>query len=105
MREWEKRKKWLTKKAIWRCLLLSAGILIVAAFYQMAQMIVTSNIPVEWKGFYMIPMWLLLAGFILFYALLSPDLMDIVFNMLGFKEPKKDKTSIEEKKDTEDGNE
>ena len=38
------------------------------------------------KTLYLILMWLILAGFILLLGLLSPELMETVSGMLGFKE-------------------
>jgi hypothetical protein len=91
MKELDKRRKWLTKKAIWRLLLLSAGILVIASIFEFAQQVVTSNFSFIEKGVYFIVMWIVLAGLLLLFAMISPDLMDTVSKMLGF--------GIEEKKD------
>lgn len=72
MTEWKKRKKWLTRKGIWKCLILSAAILIIAILFQIAQTVVTSDLPSELKVLYTIGMWLVLAGVILLYALPHP---------------------------------
>jgi len=91
MTEWEKRKKWLTKKGILKCLLLSAAILTIALLFQIAQVVVTSDLPIEVRGMYVVLMWLVLAGMILLYALLSPDLMETVSDMLGYRKDEEDK--------------
>jgi hypothetical protein len=90
MTEWEKRKKWLTRKGIMKCLVLSAAILTIAFLFQFAQTIITSNIPTEFKGLFTIGMWLVLAGVILLYALLAPDLMETVSDMLGYRKDEGD---------------
>lgn len=90
MTEWEKRKKWLTRKGIMKCLVLSAAILTIALLFQFAQTIISSNIPTEFKGLFTIGMWLFLAGVILLYALLSPDLMETVSDMLGYRKDEED---------------
>jgi amino acid transporter len=90
MAEWEKRKKWLTRKGILKCLLLSAAILTIAVLFQFAQLVVTSDLPSELKGLYVLVMWLVLAGMILLYALLSPDLMETVSDMLGYRKDEED---------------
>jgi uncharacterized membrane protein len=90
MTEWEKRKKWLTRKGIWKCLLLSAAILIIAVLFQFAQTILSSNVPSEFKGLFAIGMWLLLAGVILLFALASPNLMETVSDMLGYRKDEED---------------
>lgn len=90
MTEWKKRKKWLTRKGIMKCLVLSAAILTIAVLFQFAQTVVTSDVPSEVKGFYIVGMWLVLAGVILLYALVSPDLMETVSDMLGYRKDKED---------------
>ena len=90
MTEWEKRKKWLTRKGIWKCLALSAAILIIAVLFQIAQVVVTGDLPIQFKGLYVVMMWLFLAGIILLYALLSPDLMETVSDMLGYRKDEED---------------
>jgi hypothetical protein len=93
---WERRRKWLTFKGIWNVLLFSGAIIVIAAILELATSIVTSNLPLMDKTYNITFGWLALAVFLLVYAMLSPDLMDTVFQMLGFKqeEPRK-----EEKKD------
>lgn len=90
MTEWKKRKKWLTRKGLWKCLILSAAILIIAILFQIAQTVVTSDLPSELKVLYTIGMWLVLAGVILLYALASPDLMETVSDMLGYRKDEED---------------
>jgi hypothetical protein len=91
MTEWEKRKKWLTKKGIWKCL---AAILTIALLFQIAQTVVTSDLPSGVKGFYIVGMWLFLACIILLYALLAPDLMETISDMLGYRKDKEDEKDV-----------
>jgi len=100
MTEWEKRKKWLTRKGIWKCLLLSGAIIIIAFLFQFAQTIISSNISIEFKGLYSIVMWLFLAGVILLFALASPDLMETVSDMLGYRKDEDEKDAGSETKKT-----
>jgi uncharacterized membrane protein len=100
MTEWEKRKKWLTRKGILKCLLLSAAILIIALLFQFAQMIISSDIPIQFKGLYSIGMWLVLAGVIMLFALESPDLMETVSDMLGYRKDEDEKDAGSETKKT-----
>jgi TRAP-type C4-dicarboxylate transport system permease small subunit len=91
MKEWDMRKKWLTKRAIWRLMLLSAAILVIAAIFEFAQQVVTSNFsPIEKIG-YILFMWLVLAGSLLSFAMISPDLMDTISKMLGFGDEEEEK--------------
>lgn len=53
-------------------MILSAAILIIAILFQIAQTVVTSDLPSELKVLYTIGMWLVLAGVILLYALPHP---------------------------------
>jgi hypothetical protein len=92
-RELERRRKWLTLRGIWNILLLSAAIMVIASVYQLATLAVTTG---NYLNIFL--WWFVLAGFLLLYAMFSPDLMDTVFQMLGFKlEEKKneDKTKNE----------
>jgi len=82
----EKRKKWLRKRKILNCLFLSGAILVIATLFEIAQIVVTSNLPMIEKTLYVLFMWLFLAGFILLSGLMSPELMETIFGMLGFKE-------------------
>jgi hypothetical protein len=100
MTEWKKRKKWLTRKGIWNCLILSAAILIIAILFQIAQTVVTSDLPSELKVLYTIGMWLVLAGVILLYALASPDLMETVSDMLGYRNDEDEKDAVTKTKKT-----
>lgn len=95
----EKRRKWLTWKAFMGCLFLSAGVLIVATIYEFAKNVVTSNLPMLEKTGYLILMWILLACLLLVYGLLSPELMEAVFKMLGYKEKERqEKETVKPKK-------
>jgi len=82
----ESRRKWLSRRTVWNCLLASGGILILAALFRIAEGVVTSNLPFIERILLIIFMWLLLAGALLLYGLLSPELMRVVFKMLGFEE-------------------
>ena len=92
----EKRRKWLSRKTFVKSLFISAGVLIIAAIFEFAKGVVTSNLPILEKTGYLLYMWLLLTCILLLYGLLSPELMEAVFKMLGYKE--------EEEKETENTN-
>ena len=82
----EKRRKWLSWKTFVKCLFISAGVLIIATIFEFAKGVVTSNLPPLEKTWYLLSMWFLLACLLLLYGLLSPELMEAVFKMLGYKE-------------------
>ena len=88
----KKRKKWFTKKMFMNCMFVSAAILVIVLIFEIAQNVVASNLPPIEKSLNLLIIWALLTGFIWFYGLLSPELMEIVFRMLGFKEENEDKT-------------
>ena len=86
MKELDKRRKWFTRQGIWRILLLSAGIIVLAATFEYARLVVTSDFPPLDKAIYVIVMWLILAGSLLVFALLSPDLMETLCGILVSKD-------------------
>jgi thiosulfate reductase cytochrome b subunit len=89
MKELDKRRKWFTRQGIWRILLLSAGIMVLAATFEYAHQVVTSDLAPLDKMIYVLIMWLILFGLLLLFALLSPDLMDTLCGMLGSKDEDK----------------
>ena len=89
----KKRRKWLSWKTFVKCLFISAGVLIIATIFEIARGAVTSNLPMLEKSVYLLLIWLLLAGFLLLYGLLSPELMEAVFKMLGYEETEERKNA------------
>jgi len=88
--EKEKRRKWLRWSTFRNCLYLSGAIMVIATIFEIAQSVVNSNLPTIEKTLYILFMWFILGVLILFFGLLSPELMETVFDMLGFKD-KEDK--------------
>lgn len=67
--------------------------MVIASVYQLATLAVTTG---NYLNTFL--WWLVVAGFLLVYAMCSPDLMDTVFQMLGFKlEEKKNEDKTENK--------
>lgn len=84
----EKRRRWLSRKTLSNCLSVSAAILVIAAIFEIAQNVIASDLAMIWKSLHILTMWGILTAGLFFYGLLSPELMEVVFRMLGFKEDK-----------------
>jgi hypothetical protein len=70
--------------------------MIIATIFEIATLVVTSNLPFLDKTYNIILWWLALSVFLLVYAMISPDWMDTVFQMLGFKQEELKKAEKEE---------
>lgn len=90
-----RRKKWLTVKGIWNLLLLSGAIIVIASLFHAAESIILSSAPFPDKSISIILIWLGLAFVLWTYAMFSPDLMDVVSAMLGFKEQQQEEEKEE----------
>lgn len=100
---WRKRKKFCSEKAVINCLFVAGAIFVIAFILNFTQIVITNqsvnqsfsdvliNIPV------IIIMWLFLSGVLWMLAFINPDLMNVVFAMLGSKE--KEKKESEEPKE------
>ena len=90
----ERYKKWLNKKAWFNCLRLSVALFVFVWLYEFAHLIVFSDVnPLWFKSLYLIGMAFVFSLIIWLLALMSPEAMETVFAMLGFKEEeKKDET-------------
>jgi hypothetical protein len=82
----ESPRKWLSWRTLWNCLRLSAAIFVLAAIYKIAESAVMSNLRIVTKSIYIVFLWLVLAFALLINGLLSPELMEAVFKMLGFQQ-------------------
>ena len=87
----ESRRKWLSWRTLWNCLRISGALFVIAAIYKIAEGVVMSDLRMVTKTIYIIFMWLVLAFALLIYGLLSPDLMEVILRMLGFKEEDRQK--------------
>lgn len=88
----EKHKKWLTKKSIKNCFLLSLAILVIALFFGIAQLVVASGLPIIQKILFFFFVWGLLSALIWFVGFSNPDVAEVVFKMLGFEEQEQNKS-------------
>lgn len=93
----EKRKKWLTKKVILNTIHVSAGIFVIASVFQVAEIFISSSETIVIRVFSAFVSIAITTLMFLISGLINPDFMDIVFNMLGFKEKEK----IDSKESTE----
>lgn len=82
----ESARKWLSWRTLWNCLRVSGAIFVIAAIYKIAESVVLSNLRMVTKSIYIIFLWLVLAFALWIYGLLSPELMETVFKMLGFQQ-------------------
>lgn len=82
----EKRKKWLTKRAFFNCMLISIGIFIISIFFDLARKIFYAELPSPYRLFYIWFALLIMAVGLWILGLLFPEYMETVFTMLGFKE-------------------
>ena len=91
----ESRRKWLSWRTLWNCLRVSGAIFVIAAIYKIAEGVVMSDLRMVTKSIYIIFLWLVLAFALWIYGLLSPELMETVFKMLGFQQ--EEETNNEDK--------
>lgn len=95
MKELDKRKKWLSRKTLWNCFIVSAAILIIATFFEYARFVITTDLPIVAKILFVFLMWAILFVVLVICGLVSPYTMKTIFEMLGFKD--EDKNNEEEK--------
>jgi len=81
-----KRRKWLTKRAFLKCMVISLAIIVFAFILELARMVFSPDLSMIARAIFLLFIWGLLSGVIWFLGLTIPDLMEIVFDMLGFKE-------------------
>lgn len=83
----DKRKKWLTKRAWFNCLRVSVALFVIVWLFEFAHTIVFSEVTSIWlKSLYLIGMAFFFSFILWLLALLSPEAMETVFRMMGFKE-------------------
>lgn len=97
MRISSKRRRWLTREMIFRCIHISLAIIVIALILQLAQMVFSPDLSMSTRAIFFLFIWGLLSVVILVLGFTAPDLMEIVFQMLGSREK-------EEKKQKKDNN-
>jgi uncharacterized membrane protein YGL010W len=86
----EKYRKWLTRKAWFNCFRVGVSLLVIAWLFEFAHTIVFSEVnPIWLKTLYSIGMAFLFGFVIWLLALLSPELMETIFAMLGYRKEEK----------------
>jgi thiosulfate reductase cytochrome b subunit len=93
MRIPEKYKKWLTVKAWYNCFRVSAALIVTAGLLEFAHAILFNAIDPVLKGLYVVIMAFVFSLIIWGLAFLSPELIETIFAMLGYKEDEKKKLS------------
>jgi len=88
MRISSRQKRWLTKEMVFDCMVISLAIIVIALILELAQMVFSPDLSVTARAIFLLFIWGLLSGAIWFLGFTAPDLMEIVFQMLGFKEKK-----------------
>jgi len=82
-----KYRKWLTKKAWFNCFRVAVALFFLAWLFEYAHAIVFAEInPIWLKSLFLIVMGFFFSFILWFLALLSPELMETLFSMLGFKD-------------------
>ena len=96
MRIPEKYKKWFTKKAWLNCLRVTVALFVIVWLFELARYVVLSEFATLWqKSLFLILMGFFFTFTLWFLALISPEVIETVFGMLGFKE--KEEKSNEDK--------
>jgi hypothetical protein len=97
----EKRKKWITTKSFLNIIFISAGVFMVATVFKIAENFVDTGSTIEVKVLSAIIAISILTITFLVSGFINPDMMNLVFNMLGVKDekeskPKKSQREVEE---------
>jgi RNA polymerase subunit RPABC4/transcription elongation factor Spt4 len=83
----EKYQKWFSKKAWFNCLRVTVALFVLVWLFELAHAIVFTDLASLWlKSAYLIGMALFFSVIIWLLALISPEVIETVFNMLGYKE-------------------
>lgn len=92
----EQYKKWLSFRAWFNCFRVAVALLVLVWLFEFAHSVVFNEMTDLWlKSAYLVGMAFFFSFVIWLLALISPDLIETVFGMLGFKEKEdeqKDKT-------------
>jgi len=87
----EKYRKWVTIKAWINCFRVAVALLVIAWLYEFAHIVIFSEATSVWfKTLYLVVMAFFFSLILWLLGLISPEFMDTIFRMLGFKE-KEDK--------------
>ena len=87
----EKRRKWLTKRAFFNCMVISSGVLVISIVFDLTLKAFHTELPFPYRLLYIWFALLLLTVMLWILGFLFPELIEVVFKMLGFEE-KEDKT-------------
>jgi hypothetical protein len=91
MRIPEKYEKWLTLRAWFNCLRVAVALFVIAWLFEFAHAVVFSEVASTWlKSLYLIGMAFLFSLILWLLSLISPEVIETVFSMLGFEEKEKD---------------
>jgi hypothetical protein len=83
----EHYKKWLSFKAWFNCFRVAVALFVLVWLFEFAHSVVFNEMTDIWlKSAYLVGMALFFSIVIWLLALISPDLIETVFGMLGFKE-------------------
>ena len=88
----EKRKKWLTKRTLQNCVLVSIGLLTISYLFEFTRMIISTEFsffPI--KILFSVIELIVLVVWIWVLGFLFPENMETVFDMLSFKGKEEDK--------------
>lgn len=96
MRIPEKYGKWLTLRAWYNCFRLAVALIVIAWLFEVVHSIAfLEATSLELKSLYLIGLALLFSAILWLLALLSPELMETIFSMLGFSDKEKSKVKEE----------
>jgi len=87
----QKYKRWFTRRAFVNCLRLSLALIVIAWLFEWAHEVIMTNLPFLEKTLFLLFMWLVITIVIWLLAFISPEFIDTVFQMLGFKGEEKEK--------------
>lgn len=83
----QKYKKWLSKRAWFNCFRVTAALFVLVWLFEFAHSVVFSEFTSVWlKSLYLVGMTFFFSVIIWLLALISPEVIETVFSMLGFKE-------------------
>jgi multisubunit Na+/H+ antiporter MnhB subunit len=90
MRISEKRRKWLTRKAVGRCIILSLALMALSLLLKLAELAIVSNMETIDRIILFVIVLAVLTITIWFLGFTNPDVMDVILKMLGQEEEKKE---------------
>lgn len=88
-----RRRKWMKARAFLNCMLVSIAVLFISYIFETTRMMITAELTFPFKVLYIWLALLFLGSMIWFLGFLFPDMMEVVFKMLGFESNKEEKSS------------